>query len=306
MNVYEALEQISQDDLGAVVLPIFAVAILVEVAISKRMHLSLYEARDTATSVLMLVFAAIAEVLPKLLAFLAFFYIHEASPLRDVVGRQWWAWLLLFFLDDFTYYWFHRANHEVRILWAGHVPHHSSIHLNFGTALRQGVGERFHKFLFWLWLPLLGFDPLMIMVMISINLTYQFWVHTKLVSRLPGPIEFIFNTPSHHRVHHASNIRYLDRNHAGALIIWDRLFGTFSEETSAESPVYGLTKNIDTYNPIAVAAGEYGAIWRDLQRAESWTDRSKYILFAPGWCHDGVDKRAKILRMKQTPKHDVL
>jgi len=296
MSLSKVFEELSKDSLGAYILPVFAIAILIEVAISKRNNLALYKGRDTATSVAMLAFSAIVEVVPKALAFVAFFYLHEASPLKNVVERQWWAWLLLFFLDDFSYYCFHRANHEVRILWAGHVPHHSSVYLNFGTALRQGVGERIHKFFFWLWLPLLGFDPLMIFTMISISLVYQFWVHTEVVTKLPRAIESIFNTPSHHRVHHASNIRYLDRNHAGVLIIWDRIFGTFSEEKSAERPIYGLTTNIDTYHPLAVAALEYGAIWKDVKRAKAWSDRCKYIFLAPGWGHDGADKRARILR----------
>ena len=134
------------------------------------------------------------------------------------------------FVMIFSYYWFHRMNHEVRLFWAGHVPHHSSLQLNLGTALRKGVGERIHKYLFWVWIPLLGFDVMMIFVMISVNLLYQFFVHTEVINKFPKPIEWIFNTPSHHRIHHASNIRYLDCNHAGVLIIWDRLFGTFSEE----------------------------------------------------------------------------
>ncbi|MEM8907102.1 MAG: sterol desaturase family protein, partial [Bacteroidota bacterium] len=234
----------------------------------------------------------------KLLAFMAFYALHDWSPLRDVVQRQWWAWGLLFLLDDFIYYWFHRLNHEVRLFWAGHVPHHSAIRMNFSTALRQGVGERLHKFLFWLILPLLGFDPLMIFTVMSINLIYQFWVHTELVDRLPWAIEWLFNTPSHHRVHHASNIRYLDCNHGGVLIIWDRLFGTFSEEKAFEKPVYGLTKNIDSLHPIHVATHEYQSIWRDVKRAEKWSDKWKYLFYAPGWSHDGPDRRAKTLRQK--------
>ena len=236
------------------------------------------------------------EFFPKLIAFIIFFHIHELSPLRDIIQRQWWAWLILFFLDDLVYYCFHRANHEVRIFWAGHVPHHSSEYLNFGTALRQGVGERMHKFVFWLPLPLLGFDPLMIFMMISINLTYQFWVHTKVLRKLPRFIELIFNTPSHHRVHHASNIRYLDCNHGGVLIIWDRLLGTFSEELKSEPVVYGLTKNIDTFNPIKIALGEYASIWRDMAQTRSLKDKVNYLLLAPGWHHKGPDKRAKVLR----------
>jgi sterol desaturase/sphingolipid hydroxylase (fatty acid hydroxylase superfamily) len=181
-------------------------------------------------------------------------------------------------------------------LWAGHVSHHSAIKMNFATALRQGVFERVHKYFFWLPLPLLGFDPMMIFTVMSINLFYQFWLHTELVGRLPAWFEAVFNTPSHHRVHHASNIRYLDCNHAGALIIWDKLFGTFSREVEGEPPVYGLTKNITSYNPIHVATHEYSAILSDVKRADKFRDRLSYILKAPGWSHDGEDQRAKVLR----------
>jgi sterol desaturase/sphingolipid hydroxylase (fatty acid hydroxylase superfamily) len=298
MEIQFFLGELMKDELTIIALPIFFLAILIEVMVAKKKHLDLYYGKDSFVSFMMLVFTGIVEFLPKLFAFIAFYYFHEISPLKEVVGRQWWAWGMLFFLDDFTYYWFHRLNHEVRLFWAGHVPHHSSVKLNLGTALRQGVGERLHKFFFWMWLPLLGFDPLMMFTIISINLFYQFWVHTEMVGKLPQLIELIFNTPSHHRVHHASNIRYLDRNHAGVLIIWDRIFGTFSEEKNFEPCQYGLTENIKTYNPLKVATHEYAAIWRDVKRAQKWSDKLKYIFFAPGWSHDGEDKRAKTLRRK--------
>ena len=296
MTFSEALVQIGNDPLTAVVLPLFVLAIVIEAWFSHWRSLGLYQGKDFLVSLSMLMLASLVDVVPKVVAFVAFFMLHEISPLRDVVGRQWWAWVLLFVLDDFVYYWFHRANHEIRILWAGHVAHHSSQKLNFGTALRQGVTERVHKYVFWLPLPLLGFDAIMIMTMIGLNLLYQFWVHTELVRRLPKVFEQIFNTPSHHRVHHASNVRYLDCNHAGVLIVWDRLFGTFSPELEQEPVVYGLTHNLDTYNPARVAFGEYANLVRDCLRAEGWSDRLRYIFLAPGWRHDGPDERARVLR----------
>lgn len=298
MDFQYFIDLMAEDQLGLIALPLFVLAICIEVVVSRKQQLDLYYGKDTLVSLSMLILTVFVEFIPKLLAFIAFYFLHELSPLRDIVQRQWWAWIILFFADDFAYYWFHRMNHEVRLFWAGHVPHHSSVKLNFGTALRQGVGERLHKFFFWMWIPLLGFDPVMMLMMMAINLFYQFWVHTELVDKLPRPIEWIFNTPSHHRVHHASNIRYLDCNHAGALIIWDRMFGTFSEEKQEEKPVYGLTKNIESYHPITVATHEYQAIWRDVRRAQKWSDKLKYIFYAPGWSHDGPDRRAKVLRRK--------
>lgn len=295
MTLTEYIQQLSEDKLLYFALPVFFISMFVEYRIAKEK----YDGKDTGVSMLMMVFSAIVEFIPKILAFVAFFYLYEISPLKGIVQRQWWAWILLLLADDFAYYWFHRLNHEVRLFWAGHVPHHSSVHMNLGTALRQGVGERIHKFFFWMWIPLLGFDPLMMFTMMGISLIYQFFVHTELVDKLPKPIELIFNTPSHHRVHHASNIRYLDCNHAGILIIWDRMFGTFSEELKeVDKPVYGLTVNIETFNPVKVATHEYAAIWKDVKRADKWSDKLNYIFNSPGWTHDGEDKRAKTLRKK--------
>ena len=290
------LDEFAKDDLIYIFFPIFLLALVVEVVVDRRKNLQLFEKKDSIASLWMTLFVVFVDVLPKLGALIAFYFLASISPLADIVQRQWWAWVLLFFLDDFAYYLMHRANHEIRLFWAGHVSHHSAIKMNFATALRQGVMERLHKYAFWLPLPLLGFDPLMIFTMISVNLFYQYWLHTELIGRLPNWYESIFNTPSHHRVHHASNIRYLDCNHGGVLIIWDKLFGTFSPEVEGEKVVYGLTVNITSYNPISVATHEYSAIVADVRRATALKDKLKYIFLAPGWSHDGDDKRAKVLR----------
>ena len=296
MDIQYYITLVQEDKLAFMALPIFILAIFLEKWYDHRNELKLYDNKDLFASVGMLIITAIVEFIPKVLAFVAIIYLHSISPLAEVVGRQWWAWLALIFLDDLSYYAFHRANHEVRLFWAGHVSHHSSEHMNFGTALRQGAGERIHKYFFWLWLPLLGFDAIMIFTVMSINLIYQFWVHTDLVKKFPAPVEFVFNTPSHHRVHHASNIRYLDRNHAGMFILWDRLFGTFSEELDSEKPVYGLTENIHTNNPAVVASHEYISLWKDVWHAPGLLNKLKYLFYAPGWSHDKEDKRAKTLR----------
>jgi sterol desaturase/sphingolipid hydroxylase (fatty acid hydroxylase superfamily) len=136
----------------------------------------------------------------------------------------------------------------------------------------------------------------MIITMMSLSLIYQFWLHTETIDRMPDWFEWFFNTPSHHRVHHASNVRYLDRNHAGVLIIWDRLFGTFSPEVDAEPVRYGLTRNIATHHPIKVAFGEYADIAQDLRRAGGWQNAVRYLFLAPGWSHDGEDRRSNTLR----------
>ncbi|MEM8585373.1 MAG: sterol desaturase family protein, partial [Bacteroidota bacterium] len=144
------------------------------------------------------------------------------------------------------------------------------------------------------WLPLVGFHPIMIMIIKSISLIYQFWIHTEAIDKLPSPIEYMFNTPSHHRVHHASDIKYLDRNHAGVLIIWDRMFGTFAQEE--ERPTYGLTKNIDTHNPLKIATHEWADMIKDQQQPLSWRQRLGYIFGPPGWNHDGSRQTAEEMK----------
>lgn len=292
------LDEFAKDDLIYLFLPIFLLALLLEILVDRKKSLQLFEKKDSIASLWMAVFVVFVDVLPKFGALVLFYMLHSISPLADVVGRQWWAWLALFFLDDITYYFLHRANHEVRLLWAGHVSHHSAVKMNFATALRQGVTERVHKYAFWLPLPLLGFDPLMIFTMMSFSLFYQFWLHTELIGKLPQWYENVFNTPSHHRVHHASNIRYLDCNHGGTLIIWDKLFGTFSRELDSEPVVYGLTTNLTSYNPFYVVTHEYWSILADIKRASTLGDKFSYVFKAPGWSHDGEDKRSKVLRAR--------
>ncbi len=181
---------------------------------------------------------------------------------------------------DFIYYWNHRFMHESRFMWAIHVVHHSSERYNLSTALRQPVAEAFGTFLPYTTLALVGIRPELIASARGINLLYQYWIHTDTIRRL-GPFEKLFNTPSHHRVHHGSNQQYLDRNHGSILIVWDRLFGTFEPED--EPVVYGLTKNIDTFNPARVASHEYGDLLRDVARSRTWRDRLSYVFRGPGW-----------------------
>jgi sterol desaturase/sphingolipid hydroxylase (fatty acid hydroxylase superfamily) len=183
---------------------------------------------------------------------------------------------------DFVYYWNHRAMHESRWLWAIHVVHHSSERYNLSTALRQPVAENFGAFLPYGALALAGFRPSLIETARGLNLLYQYWIHTEVIGRL-GAAEEVLNTPSHHRVHHGSNRRYLDRNHGSILIVWDRLFGTFERED--EPVVYGLTRNIDTYDPLRIATHEHVDILRDVARAETWRDRLSFVLRGPGWAY---------------------
>jgi len=181
---------------------------------------------------------------------------------------------------DFAYYWQHRVEHENRLLWASHVNHHSSRHYNLSTALRQ-PWTPFSSLLFYPPLALLGVAPWMVMFAGGLNLIYQYWVHTEVIDKLPRWLEAVFNTPSHHRVHHGANPEYLDKNYGGILIVWDRLFRSFEPERARV--VYGLTKNITSYNPFVIAFHEYVAIGRDVLAARRWRDRIGILWHGPGW-----------------------
>jgi len=262
-----------------------------------------YTAKDAFSSIAMGLGNVFISFLSKLFVFAALYYVYESFRIFTI-PITWWSFVILFFLDDFSYYWFHRTSHENRFFWASHVVHHSSRHYNLSTALRQTWTGGFYSFIFWLWLPLLGFHPGMILFQMSISLLYQFWIHTELIQQMPKWIEFFFNTPSHHRVHHGSNPIYLDRNHAGILIIWDRLFGTFQPELKHEKVKYGLVVNIKTYNPILIAFNEWGALFKDLiTRNLSVTNRIKYLYKPPGWKHDGTGKLSSDLKEEWLKKN---
>jgi len=242
-----------------------------------------YEVRDTRTSLTLGVGNVAINVFWKFGLLLVYAAFYELSPLR-MPADEWWTYVLLFFADDFAYYWFHRVHHEVRFFWASHIVHHSSQYYNLSTALRQSWTPM-TALPFWIPLALVGFAPWMILMQKAINLIYQFWIHTERVKKLPAPIEYVFNTPSHHRVHHGANEVYLDRNYGGILIVWDRLFGSFQGET--ERPRYGLTRNIRSFRPTHVAFHEFADLARDVRSARNWRERFGYVFRGPGWSPDG-------------------
>jgi sterol desaturase/sphingolipid hydroxylase (fatty acid hydroxylase superfamily) len=209
----------------------------------------------------------------------------------------WWAWVLLLFAEDLAYYGFHRFSHERRLWWAAHVNHHSSQHYNLATALRQSwTGGINGAWVMWLPLSLLGFPPAMILIQKGVSLVYQFWIHTEAVKRMPAWFEAVFNTPSHHRVHHARNPRYLDRNYAGILIIWDKMFGTFQTELDAEPVRYGIVKNLGGFNLLRVAFHEWVGMGKDLLTAKSVREAAGYVFGAPGWSPDGSRQTSDMIR----------
>lgn len=201
----------------------------------------------------------------------------------------WWSFAIAFVLEDCRYYWWHRISHRSRWFWASHVVHHSSQHFNLSTNLRQSWTSQFSG-LTLLGMPLafIGFDPALVGLAFTLNLIYQFWIHTESVGKMPRWFEWLLNTPSHHRVHHASNPGYLDANYAGVFMIWDRLFGSFVGERGDDPPRYGIVHNLGSFNPLRIALHEYHAIARDLLRRDvTWLHRLVYFFGPPGWSHDG-------------------
>jgi sterol desaturase/sphingolipid hydroxylase (fatty acid hydroxylase superfamily) len=188
---------------------------------------------------------------------------------------------LAFLLQDFLYYWFHRASHQIRWLWASHIAHHSSRLLNFSTAFRQSLTYPISgMWLFWTPMMLIGFSPTIVLAVVALNLAFQFFVHTQAVKKL-GVLEFVFNTPSHHRVHHACNPSYIDKNYAGVLIVWDRLFGTFAAEQDGEPCRYGITDDFASENPIRITFYEWQRMWQDCISAISWQQRLRSLVGKP-------------------------
>jgi sterol desaturase/sphingolipid hydroxylase (fatty acid hydroxylase superfamily) len=286
-------------------IPAFIIAMIVEgVWTVRHPDVRGYERRDTATSLTMGLANVAINAGTKLAISLPLFWLAYDHRLVHL-GRPdaWWSWLVLLFAEDCCYYWFHRMHHEVRFLWAAHVNHHSSQHYNFSTALRQPLLTPLSGPLFWAPLPLIGFPPWMVLTAQAWSLFYQFWIHTEAVDRL-GPLEWFMNTPSHHRVHHGKNVPYLDKNHGGIFIVWDRLFGTFAPET--EHVVYGLTKDIETYNPLRIGFHEFAAIGRDLVRAPGLPAKLGYLLAPPGWSHDGSSLTATQLQRGELPSGRLL
>ncbi|MEU7628568.1 sterol desaturase family protein [Nocardia sp. NPDC049220] len=241
-------------------------------------------ARDTASNVATFTLGRLTKpLLQYLVPFSAVLGAAALTPWH-LSPRSWWVWVLGLVVTDFCYYWAHRADHRVRLMWTAHSVHHSSEHFNLSTALRLSWLHPVANILRGLaWVPaaLLGFPAWMIFLLQSIGLLYQFPIHTQRVRTLPRPIEFLFNTPAHHRVHHGANLPYIDKNYGGVFIIWDRMFGSFAAES--EPIRYGLTKNIGTHNPLKVNYYELAALIRDVRGASTWRGRLGYVFGPPGW-----------------------
>jgi sterol desaturase/sphingolipid hydroxylase (fatty acid hydroxylase superfamily) len=275
-SLTEILNNLTFADLGddptVYFIPGFTLLMLLEVYLSYRQKLKVHEPKDSLASIGMGIGSLILGIGVKFVGFGLFLFLHQFAIFD--IGYQWWAWVLLFFADDLSFYWHHRLSHHIRILWAAHINHHSSENYNLAVALRQSWTELFYKYIFWLWLPILGFEPVMIFMMMGFSLIYQFWVHTKTIKSL-GPLEWIMNTP------------------------WDRIFGTFQKEEETDPVVFGITSNIHTHNLFKIAFHEFQSIWKDIKSAPNLKTKLGYIFMPPGWSHDGRSKTSDQLRTEE-------
>lgn len=262
--------------------PVFLAMMAVEYAIDRRRGLAVYRAADTVGSLSLGVISQLVAVFTKLATLGIYTLVWQHAAIWPLPADSPWVWAGALLAYDFLYYWLHRMGHEMQLLWAAHVVHHSSEEYNLSTALRQtGTGFLF-GWIFYLPLAVVGVPPLVFVVVGLVDLLYQFWVHTRLVGRL-GWFDRVFCSPSNHRVHHGQNDYCIDRNYGGILILWDRLFGTFVEEREGEPIAYGIRGALRSYNPLRANAHIYAGMWQDMRLARSWADKLRVIYMHPGW-----------------------
>jgi len=263
-------------------IPFFFVLMAIELAWSAWSHRKVYRFNDFVANIGCGIGSQVVSAFMKTGIFTIYLFVYEHGRLFTLPSAP-LTWLLAFLLVDFMYYWFHRLSHEINFLWAAHIVHHQSEEYNLSVALRQSWWQGLFSFWFYLPIALIGVDPAVIVSVAAINTLYQFWIHTKAIGRM-GPFEWLLNTPSHHRVHHGTDPKYIDRNHAGTLIIWDKLFGTFQREE--EEPFYGITAPLASWDPLT-ANFHY---WRDLlrlaKRCRTWRDKFRVFVKPPGWRPD--------------------
>ena len=285
--------------------PLYLIVIGVELFLSKMKKQDTYSLRDTLQNIYFMVLNGVIDLGFRVVYIgfiLSFFYNHR---LTNPITNPWIYWILLILFEDFMYYWLHRADHFCRILWATHVTHHSSEKFNFTVGFRSSVLEPLYRFVYFIPIALLGFQPIDIAFVYAATQTWGILVHTEKVNKL-GWLEYILVTPSHHRVHHGSNPKYLDRNMGMFLIIWDKLFGTFQRELSADQYQqikYGLTTPLKKQDPVNILVHEWKSIRKDLgKKGLSFRDRLKYLFGPPGWSHDGSTKTGRQLRALENKK----
>jgi sterol desaturase/sphingolipid hydroxylase (fatty acid hydroxylase superfamily) len=261
-------------------IPVFLLLIGIELAAVRIAGRGDYRLADSVNDLSCGLLQQLVELFLKTALFAGYAFVYARFRLTTLPAASVLAWSACFVGVEFCYYWFHRMSHEVNAIWATHVVHHQSEDFNLAVALRQGAFQGSISWVFYLPLAWIGFPPAMFLTVVSISTLYQFWIHTQLIGRL-GPLEWVLNTPSHHRVHHGRNPRYIDRNHGGTLIVWDRLFGTFQAEE--EAPVYGITKPLASWNPVWANVHYWVELARMAAGAPAVADKLRVFTKPPGW-----------------------
>lgn len=260
-------------------IPVFFILIGLELLVDKFRNKSNYRFNDAITNISCGIGEQVTGVFFKL-AIVGLYTLLFENYAFFKIPVNWTTGIILFLGVDFFYYWFHRYSHVINLFWGGHVVHHQSEEYNLSVALRQGWFQKFFSFGFYLPLALIGFDPVQFLLVSSLVTLYQFWIHTKNINKM-GVLEYVLNTPSHHRVHHGVNPKYIDKNHAGTLIIWDKMFGTFQEEE--EEPIYGITHPINTWDPLSANLHHWKLMYQGLKQMRGIKDKLRYTFNPPGW-----------------------
>ena len=286
------------------VFPVFIALIAAEAVYYRFVLHRDYGWRETLSNVVVAVGRLATEGVLAAIVLAVYFAAYSLRPFEIPMDR-WESWVALFFAVDLAYYWLHRMSHEIRWMWAQHAVHHSAQQITLSVAYRLGWTNLVAgPWLFLVPVCFIGFHPLSVGLVFAANLIYQFWLHTEAVPKL-GVFEKVFNTPSHHRVHHAVNPEYLDRNYGGVLIVWDKLFGTFAEEKAGTAMRYGLMKQIDTLNPIRIVFSEWAALIRDLRSARNLREVAGYCFAKPGWAPEGRGETSARLRERAAARDTV-
>jgi alkylglycerol monooxygenase len=261
-------------------IPVFFLLIGIELMVERISHRKLYRFPDAIANLSCGITSQVSGLFLRVFAIGVYEILFSNLAFFSLDRSVWWYWVALFLLVDLAYYWAHRMSHEVNLFWGGHVVHHQSEDYNLSVALRQSSFQVIWTFAFSLPLAIAGFDTWDFAMISAFNTLYQFWIHTEAINKL-GWFEFIFNTPSHHRVHHGRNPKYIDKNHAGTLIIWDRMFGTFQPEE--ERPTYGITKPLNSWNSVWANVSHYHTMWSEFKQISLWSDKVRYLFQKPGW-----------------------
>ena len=279
-----------------IAIPVFLLMILVEYFATRKEHPEYYRLNDALTNLNVGVSHLLFKLLTTGLMFGAYVWTKDHFAIVQLSGV--WAYVVVFILFDFCFYWAHRVGHEVNLFWGAHVVHHQSEEYNLTVALRQSWIHSLLAFVFFLPIAFLGVDILTLGIVASLNSFYQFWIHTKAVKRMPKWFEAIFNSPAHHRVHHGVNPKYIDKNHAGMFIIWDKLFGTFQEELTEEPCVYGVRRPVRTWNPFLINTQHVWLLIKDAIRTKNWMDKIKVWFMPTGWRPKDIEEKYPVFYLK--------